>query len=120
MKEIPELWELIALFEMDPIYVYGEEEGIPWFYNTINFKLKRNNELLDITISPANGIIDIYVSVGNHKIMQVNLENVQGMKIEKLHNKEILYVLFSDDDMIEKFFIETKPQIFVYCSKAHC
>lgn len=38
MKSIPELWELIALFEMEPVYVYGEEKEIPWFYNTINFK----------------------------------------------------------------------------------
>ncbi|AQR91818.1 hypothetical protein [Clostridium saccharobutylicum] len=118
MKEIPELWELIALFEMEPVYVYGEEKGIPWFYSTINFKLKRGSETLDITISPANGIIDIWLLIGDRKIIEINLENVEGMKIEKIHNKEILHILFSNDDVMEKFYIETKPQIYMYCSKA--
>ena len=118
MKEIPELWELIALFEMEPLYVYGEERNIPWFYSTINFKLKRNRETLDITVSPANGIIDIEVLIEDRKIMQFSLENVEGMKIEKFHNKEILHIIFPNDDVIEKFYIETNPQIYVYCSKA--
>lgn len=117
MKEIPELWELTGLFEIEPVYVYGEEKEIPWFYSTINFKLKRGSETLDIIISPADGIIDFWVSTGDREIMQVNLENVEGIKIEKLHNKEILHILFSDNDMIKEFFIETKPQIFVYCNK---
>jgi len=118
VKETPELWELIALFEMEPLYVYGEERNIPWFYSTINFKLKRNRETLDITVSPANGIIDIWVLIEDRKIMQFSLENVEGMKIEKFHNKEILHILFPNDDVIEKFYIETNPQIYVYCSKA--
>lgn len=118
MKEIPEIWELIALFEMEPIYVYGEEKNIPWFYSTINFNISRNGEGLDITISPANGIIDIWVLVGDRKVMKFNLEDVEGMRIEKLHNKEILHILFSADDAIETFYIETNPQIYVYCSKA--
>lgn len=116
MKEVPELWELIALFEMEPIYIFGEEK-LPWFYRTINFKLKRENETLDITISPAYSEIDIWILIEDRKIAQVNLQNVIGMRIEKLHNKEILHILFSDDDDIEKFFIETNPQICVYCSK---
>ncbi|MVX67083.1 hypothetical protein GKZ28_25870 [Clostridium chromiireducens] len=118
MKEIPELWELIALFEMEPVYVYGEETEIPWFYSTINFKLKRGSETLDINISPANGIIDIWLLIGDRKIIEINLENVEGIKIEKIHNKEILHILFSNDDVMEKFYIETKPQIYMYCSKA--
>lgn len=118
MKEISELWELIALFEMEPLYVYGEDEEIPWFYSTINFKLKRNSETLDITISPSNDIIDFGVFVGDRKIIQFNLENVEGMRIEKLHEKEILHILFRNKDMIEKFIIETNPQIYVYCSKS--
>lgn len=117
MKSIPELWELIALFEMEPVYVYGEEKEIPWFYNTINFKLNRGNETLDITISPANDIIDIQLFANNRKIIQFNLENIKEIKIEKLHNKEILHIIFYDD-AIGKFLIETKPQIYVYCSKA--
>lgn len=117
MKEIPELWELIALFEMDPVYVYGEEKEISWFYSTINFKLKRENETLDITISPANGIVDIWLFVNERKIIEINLENVVGMNIEKLHDKEILHILFSNDDTIEKFYIETSPYIYLYCSK---
>lgn len=118
MKEVPELWELIALFEMEPVYVYGDEKGIPWFYNTINFKLKRESETLNITISPANGILDIGLLIDDRKIIQISLENVEGMKIEKLHNKEILHILFNNNDVMEKFYIETKPQIYVYCSKA--
>jgi hypothetical protein len=120
MKEIPELWKLIALFEMEPVYIYGEEMEIPWFYRTINFKLKRENETLDITISPAEGIVDIWLLVGDRDILKINLENVESMKIEKLNGKEILHILFSNDDVIEKFFIETKPQIFLYCGKAGC
>jgi len=118
VKEIPELWELIGLFEMEPVYVYGEEKGIPWFYSTINFKLQRQNETLDITISPANGIVDIWLFAGDRKIMNISLEKVVGMKIEKLNSKEILHILFDDDDTIEKFFIETNPHIYLYCSKA--
>lgn len=118
MKEVPELWEMIALFEMEPVYVYGEEKEIPWFYSTINFKLKRESETLDITISPANGIIDIWLLIGDRKIVKINLENVEGMKIEKLHNKEILHILFNDNDVMEKFYIQTNPQIYLHCSKA--
>jgi len=117
VKEVPELWELTGLFEIGPTYVYGKEKEIPWFYSTVNFRLKRGSETLDIIISPAYGIIAFSVFTGDREIMQVNLENVEGMKIEKLHNKETLHIIFNDNDMIKEFFIETKPQIFVYCNK---
>ena len=119
MNKIPELWELIALFEAEPVDVYEEEIEIPWYYRTINFKLIRGNETLDCTISPANRIVDIWVDTNGRRLLQINLENVQEMKIEKTHDKEILHIVFSEDDVIEKFFIETKPYIYVYCSKAH-
>jgi hypothetical protein len=117
MKSLPELWELVALFEAEPVNVYGEEKEIPWFYSTLNFKLKRENETLDITISPAYGSIDIWVFTGDKKIMQVSLENVIEMNIEKLHNKEFLHILFNENGAFDKFFIQTKPHIFIHCGK---
>lgn len=77
MKAVPELWELTGLFEIEPVYVYGEEKEIPWFYSTINFRLKRENETLDIIISPAEGIIAFSVFTSDREILQVNLENVE-------------------------------------------
>lgn len=117
IKTLPELWNLIELFEMEPVYVYGEENKIPWYYSTLNFKLIRNNKTLDITISPAYGIIDIWLSIENIKIIDMNLEDVDGMKIEKSHGKEILHIIFSTEDTIQKLIIETKPNIYIYLSK---
>lgn len=119
MNELPELWELVELFEMEPIYIYREEKGMSWFYNTVNFNIKRGCETLDITISPAYGDVSIGLLVGARKIMEVNLEHVEGMKIEKLHNKEMLHIFFKEEDETQKCFIVTKPQIFVYCNKKH-
>lgn len=117
MKCVPELWELIALFETEPVYVYGEESEVPWFYSTINFSLRRDHETLDVSISPAVGVIEIWVFTGDRKLMQFNFDDVHGMKIEKLHNKEILHILFSDEGRVKQFYIETKPHIFVHCSR---
>jgi len=119
VKNIPQLWELTALFESEPLFVYGEESEIPWFYSTINFKLRRDNQTLDITVSPANGIIDISIFTDNRKLLEMKLENVEELKIEKIKNKEILHIIFDNDDLVNKFFIETKPHIFLYCSKKH-
>lgn len=118
MKQIPELWELEALFEMDAIDIYREEKVIPWVYRTINFKLTRESETLDITISPSYGSVDIWVFAGKRKILSLSLENIFGLKIEKVNNKEILHILFNEDDSIENFFIETKPNIMVCCKHA--
>jgi hypothetical protein len=84
------------------------------FIELLALSLQENLEKIDITISPSYGSIDIWVFAGDRRILNLSLENIYGLKIEKIHDKEILHILFNDSDSIETFYIETKPNIVVY------
>ncbi|EYE87192.1 hypothetical protein Q428_14665 [Fervidicella metallireducens AeB] len=114
--KIPELWELISLFESEPKYAYKEDKHIPWFYNTLEFVLTRGNDIVHFIISPAEGIIDFKWYLNKRLLVHLKFESIEELKIEKTSSKEILHIVFSNDIGCEKILIELKPVVYLYGS----
>lgn len=60
MNPFPEDYELISIFESEPKLL---DEDIPWFYNTLFFRLQRNDDILSCIFSPAYRSISIELSI---------------------------------------------------------
>ena len=115
--KMPELWELIALFESEPKLMFDNGSEVPWFYNTLLFSLERENSKLNIFISPANCSISFELTVCGSRVLDISLQNVHEIRIQKEKGNEILFIDFADEDNIEEFYIQTRPYLFIKCSK---
>jgi hypothetical protein len=110
MNPFPEDYELISIFETEPKLL---DDEIPWFYNTLIFKLQRNDDVLSFILSPAYRTISIGLTLSERKIYDLGFENVKGIHIEK--NKEIegLIIEMDDGSAFNTLFIQTKPSITI-------
>lgn len=87
-------------------------------YQTLIFELSRLEDLLRVDLSLRSGIIDIQWVKNERKLMNLHLENVTDIDIEKTKGKEILTINFSLDEY-SPLYIELKPLIYVSWSIPH-
>ncbi|MEJ8305321.1 hypothetical protein [Saccharibacillus sacchari] len=108
MNPLPEEYELISLFESEPQLM---DEDIPWFYNTLTFKLQRESDILSCTISPAYQSFSIDLTINERKIYSLGFKDVKGLTIEKDKDVERLIVEMNDESAFVTLIIQTNPQI---------
>lgn len=105
----PDDYELIDIFESEPIKL---NEDMPWYYNELRFVLKRNENDLEITISPSISEIKIRFHNEKYLIASLHLEDVKGLTIEKENHSESLRILF-EDSLVRDLIVTTKPYISI-------
>ncbi|MEC0268121.1 hypothetical protein [Paenibacillus anseongense] len=109
MNPFPEDYELIALFESEPIVLDNE---IPWYYNYLLFKLIRDGIILGLSMEPACNRINIRMSNERQgTLIEIGYESIRGIEIYKDSFTEGLLILLDDDDPNVTLRLETKPNI---------
>jgi hypothetical protein len=109
LNPFPEEYELITLFESEPIIFDNE---IPWYYNYLLFKLIRNGIILDLSMEPACNRINIRMSNERQgTLMEIVYESIRGIEIYKDSFTEGLLILLDDNDPNVTLRLETKPNI---------
>ncbi len=109
IKPFPQDYELITLFESEPIIL---SEEVPWYYNTLFFELSREEIDLNISIEPACNRLSIRTS--NKKqgtIFELEFEPIIGLEIYKDSYSEGLIIIMDEDDPNVTLKLETKPYI---------
>lgn len=108
MNPFPEEYELITLFESEPIILDSE---FPWYYNYLLFKLIRDGIILDFGMEPACNRINIRMSNERQgTLIEVGYESIRGIEIYKESSTEGL-LLFDGDNLNVTVRLETKPNI---------
>lgn len=110
MKPFPEEYELIDLFESEPARL---DDQVPFFYTNNTYRLCRTNGELHFAIEPGIHWSSIVWKQAENIIVDLILENVKGIEIEKRSGKEFLHLYFYEDQGIRPLIIKTKPEISI-------
>jgi hypothetical protein len=105
----PQDWELISLFEGEPML---SDFGVPWVYNHLQFSLVRPNGKLDCGIEPANGILDVRWSLNGETCVHLTLRQVQALEAHAGPECEFLLATFAGGNL-EPLQLQTKPSIAI-------
>ena len=111
--KMPELYELIDIFECEPYF--SDSADIPWYYKSLGFTLNRGEETLIVSMEPAVGRFDFKHYLGKRLLSHFHLENSMELRIEKIHEKEVIHIIFQEHEDMDSFYIETKPYISIHC-----
>jgi len=109
MIEMPELWELIALFECEPVLA---DEGVPLSYNMLNFTSTRGADELCCQISPGYGDVHFKWTRQSLKRIDLNLHSVHRLAVF-LGSWEGLEITFDDRRRMEMLRLQLKPEITI-------
>ncbi|HEV8605824.1 MAG TPA: hypothetical protein VGQ99_10685 [Tepidisphaeraceae bacterium] len=109
MIEMPELWELIALFECEPVLA---DTGVPPSYNTLNFRTTRGADELWCQISPYYGDVYFTWSRQGSKVLDLKLHSVQRLYVSQ-GDCEALEISFEEQRKMDFLRLQFKPNISI-------
>src|SRR5262245_39632209 len=110
MEPFPQEFEFIELFETEPTKL---EEGMPFFYNNNIYKLCRPNGELYFEIEPGSHWTRIAWKQDGNIIIDLILESIKGIEIEKRSGKEFIHLHFYEEQSLRPLIIKTKPDISI-------
>jgi hypothetical protein len=108
VKPFPEEHELLALFEVEPTLL---DAGIPWVYNTLTFASLRDGHRVECTIVPGYGELRVAWSNAAQSLVDIRLNQVEGLRVEIGKTREALVAEFSEKTGLGLLTIELKPTI---------
>jgi len=108
MEPFPHEYEFIELFETESAKL---DEHVPFFYNNNIYKLCRPNGNLYFEMEPGSHWTRIAWKQEENLLVDLVLENVKGMEIEKRSGKEFLHLYFDEGQGLRPLIIKTKPDI---------
>lgn len=113
--EIPELADLIWLFEDEPIAQYPDSA---WPYGLQSFRLERGDRAVVFSLDPFAGEAYITLHAGGHEIASVDrLRGLEHLTMIKRDGREGLELTFAGDkhDMLS---LQTRPDIRLHWAVA--
>jgi hypothetical protein len=106
--EIPELADLIWLFEDNPT---GEDPDCTWPGGLQSFRLRRGDRTVDFSLDAFHGEVYITLYAGGHEIASVDrLRAVATLHIVKRDGHEGLELMFASGKH-DPLFLQTRPEI---------
>ncbi|OAB38575.1 hypothetical protein PMSD_06045 [Paenibacillus macquariensis subsp. defensor] len=115
MKIFPEDYELITLFESNPVTL---DDEIPWYYNVLFFKLSRDDLNLEVSIEPACNRMNIRLSNGKERtLFDIGFDEIIGIEMFKDSYSEGLLIILDETDSNITIRLETKPYIKVISTR---
>lgn len=110
MEPFPQEYEIMELFETEPTKL---DEEVSFFYNNNTYKLCRPNGNLYFEIEPGSHWTRIAWKQEGDLVIDLILEKVKGIEIEKRSGKEFLKVYFDEEQGLRTLVIKTKPEISI-------
>lgn len=107
MDPFPEPYELIGLFECDPVLTDAE---IPWAYNSLRFDTVRGTDHVVCEIQPGYEVVRLEWTRDRVEIVRLELNSVQGLIVETVGGREALIGCFRDPT-IEPFHLQLRPNV---------
>ncbi|MBS2101214.1 hypothetical protein [Carboxylicivirga linearis] len=107
MNELPEEFELMSFFEVEPIKA-DKDSDVPFYYNILTYVIKSDLEKIEIIISPSYGDIEIFWEQNNILKFNWRFYDIETLKIEKRDNIECMKITFDSENMSD-CFLWVKP-----------
>ncbi|WP_433370508.1 hypothetical protein [Streptosporangium sp. CA-115845] len=106
--EIPELADLIWLFEDEP---QGEDEDVPWPLGLQSFKLTRGAISVLFSIHPTAGDASISIYADGEEVAYLKLRHLGRLSVERERSGYEGLKLWFREDCKESVVLQTKPAI---------
>jgi hypothetical protein len=108
--KLPHADELLELFEAEPAVL---DPGVPWAYNTVTFATKRGHDEVRCAFDPGYGEIEFNWSIDGRSMIQLKVERVEIVRIERYTAWEGFVVSFSEQAALPDLIVQLKPLVKV-------
>jgi hypothetical protein len=110
VNPFPEDFELLSIFECAPEVL---DTDIPWFYNTLTFRGKRDELNYLIKISPAYGCLEVRIGDPSQPITHLSITEVSALRLHEGHGEAVLMASFSPDSGRGILKIRLRPHLSI-------
>ncbi len=107
MDPFPEDWELLALFEVEPVLT---DLNVPWSYNKLTFETKREEYLVRCEIEPSYEIIRLSCWQMGRELFSLDLHWVISLRVHTGEGKDYFVAHFRDPNLLPLEF-HLKPSV---------
>jgi hypothetical protein len=110
MIPFPEQYELIALFESEPVLT---DAKVPWTYNHLRFTRAIGDNTVDCAIEPGSETLRFRWLQHGAEVLDLDLRGVSGVTVECESGREALVAHFRKDRGVWPVRIQFTPAIHV-------
>src|SRR5215468_7702785 len=110
LPSFPEDHELLAFFGEEPRV---RDPDSPWFYNTLEFEVQRQEFLVQCRLSPSYGKLSVRLQLGELELVRLHLQSFKRLGLVMNPEGEILVATFDRDQGEETFSLMLKPHVWV-------
>lgn len=107
MKEIPEEFELLSFFEVEPVKS-DKDSDVPFYYNLLTYVIENDNEKIEVHISPSYGDIEIFWAQNSILKFNWRLYDIETLKIVRKDDHDCLIIAFESENIAD-CFLWVKP-----------
>ena len=107
MEPFPEQYDLIALFECDPVLA---DKDVPWSYNHLTFRTDRGSDQIVCQIEPGYHTLKFEWKQDGQRLVLLDLNWVAGIATELDDHAEALVTMFRDQNL-KPLRIQLKPHV---------
>ena len=110
MKPFPDKYELIFLFESEPLLTDNE---IDWYYNQLHFVLSRGDDRIECDIEPACGSLVFKWWIDNAEKANLVVSGIKGLEVITQGRTEMLVASFGESSATQILKLRLKPSISI-------
>ena len=107
MNPFPEQYELIGLFECEPVLA---DADIPWEYNSLRFDTMRGVNRLVCEIAPGYEVVRLEWTRDGVEMVHLEMNGVHGLIVETVGDRETLIGTFLEP-AIDEFRLQLRPSV---------
>lgn len=112
MKSLPAEYELVALFECEPVLRDTQTKNLPFYYNQAAYRFSNDEEDFLVIIEPAYGEVKIQVNQKstNRLVSRLDLKRVDSLEIKAdFKNLSSILLTLASDETFQTLEIQFKP-----------
>jgi hypothetical protein len=110
-NDFPADHELLAFFGAEPKVL---DPDLPWFYNTLDFEVERQGFVVQCSLAPSYGDIDVRLLLGEMELARFKLLSSKSLKLYVKAEGEILVATFDRGIQGEETFgLMLKPDVWL-------
>ena len=113
VTQIPELHELVSLFESEPVLLDRDQ---PWFYNSLRWELRRGAQQISVEMEPSDGQISVVLSEAGRELLVLRV-TATGFSIDSRDQSEWLVLHMPERTGLGDIRVRTRPDLHVVCAE---
>ena len=110
MTTLPAEHELLSVFEAEPELL---DNGVPWAYNSVRFRMVRGQDQLTCEIEPASEQLRIAWHQAGAELLALDLSEVSALVVEAERGLESLVATFRNNH-VKPLRLQLRPRIHLF------